>query len=74
MTDLRDELFDVVDKHSRNPRVLSEVLLLAATTCLSAGMTPEQGSRTFNEILAAAFRTLNHKDLSPLAQVVIDEA
>jgi len=73
MTELREDLFATAEKHAENPRLVWEILLLAATTCLSAGMTPEQGGSAFNEILAEAYRVLKHKDLNPLAPVVRSE-
>ena len=74
MADVRKDLFEVADAHFNNPNLLPETMLLAATTCLAAGMTPEKASEVFNQMLAEVVRCVAHKDLPPLAQVVREEA
>tara|TARA_R110001583_G_scaffold13263_6_gene57455 strand:- start:4187 stop:4435 length:249 start_codon:yes stop_codon:yes gene_type:complete len=73
-TQLRLDLFGVADKHHKDGRLLGETLLLAATTCLAAGMNPEQGVEAFTEVMVDVFRCISHDGLSPLAQVVRTEA
>ena len=73
-TQLRRDLFGLAEKHLGDDRLLGETLLLAATTCQAAGMSPEQGGEAFIDVMADVFRCISHDGLSPLAQVVRTEA
>jgi len=69
---LRDMLFEAIDKHRSSPRVAHEVLLVAVSSCLSAGMKPEEATQAFNSILAEVYRLLEHRKTGPLSQAVDD--
>ena len=73
-TEIRRDLFGVAESHLGDDRLLGETLLLAATTCLASGMSPEEGGQAFTEVMADVFRCVTHDALSPLAQVVREEA
>ena len=69
---VRDVLFEAIDQHRSSPRVTHEVLLVAASCCLSSGMKPEEATQAFNSILAEVYRLLEHRKTGPLSQAVDD--
>tara|TARA_R110000824_G_scaffold39711_11_gene119838 strand:+ start:12310 stop:12567 length:258 start_codon:yes stop_codon:yes gene_type:complete len=71
--ELRRALYELIQDYMHDDRAVGEVLMCAATACICVGMSPEQSNQAFNAVMADVYRSLEHMDMNPLAQVVKEE-